>query len=132
MIAGLMQNSYNSAIDKTPGLADVPILGSLFKSDGYRRNETELMIVVTPYLVKPVNDSEIVLPTDGFKAANDAERFLLNRNHSGTGEDRPKPTMAPPSPATQNFGSLEAPAPDRSAKKSRKSGGTAPGFSFDK
>ena len=132
MIAGLMQNSYNSAIDKTPGLADVPILGTLFKSDGYRRNETELMIVVTPYLVKPVSDSEIVLPTDGFKAANDAERFLLNRNHSGTGGDRPKPTMAPATPASQSFGSLESPAPSKSAKKSKKSGGTAPGFSFDK
>ncbi len=132
MIAGLMQNSYNSAIDKTPGLADVPILGTLFKSDGYRRNETELMIVVTPYLVKPVNDSEIVLPTDGFKAANDAERFLMNRNHSGTGTDRPKPTMAPTTPATQSFGSLEAPASAQSAKKSKKPGGAAPGFSFDK
>jgi len=132
MIAGLMQNSYNSAIDKTPGLADVPILGTLFKSDGYRRNETELMIVVTPYLVKPVSDSEIVLPTDGFKAANDAERFLLNRNHSGTGDDRPKPQMAPATPTNQSFGSLESPAPSKSAKKSQKSGSTAPGFSFDK
>ena len=132
MIAGLMQNSYNSAIDKTPGLADVPILGTLFKSDGYRRNETELMIVVTPYLVKPVSDSEIVLPTDGFKAANDAERFLLNRNHSGTGGDRPKPSVAPATPATQSFGSLESEVPRKSANKSKKSGGTAPGFSFDK
>jgi pilus assembly protein CpaC len=132
MIAGLMQNSYNSAIDKTPGLADVPILGTLFKSDGYRRNETELMIVVTPYLVKPVSDSEIVLPTDGFKAANDAERFLMNRNHSGSGGDRPKPSVAPATPEDQSFGSLETPAPAKSAKTSKKSGGTAPGFSFDK
>lgn len=129
MIAGLMQNTYNSAIDKTPGLADVPILGSLFKSDGYRRNETELMIVVTPYLVKPVSDSEIVLPTDGFKAANDAERFLMNRNHSGSGGDRPKPSVAPAVPEGQAFGSLEQQAPAKSAKKS---GSAAPGFSFDK
>ena len=132
MIAGLMQNSYNSAIDKTPGLADIPILGTLFKSDGYRRNETELMIVVTPYLVKPVSDSEIVLPTDGFKAANDAERFLMNHNHSGSGGDRPKPSVAPATPEDQSFGSLETPAPAKSAKTSKKSGGTAPGFSFDK
>ena len=90
------------------------------------------MIVVTPYLVKPVSDSEIVLPTDGFKAANDAERFLLNRNHSGTGDDRPKPKMAPATPTNQSFGSLESPAPTKSAKKSQKSGSTAPGFSFDK
>jgi pilus assembly protein CpaC len=132
MIAGLMQNSYNSAIEKTPGLADVPILGSLFKSDGYRRNETELMIVVTPYLVKPVSDSEIVLPTDGFQAANDAERFLMNRNHSGSGGDRPKPSVAPVAPEGQTFGSLETPVPAKSAKKSKKSGSAAPGFSFDK
>jgi len=132
MIAGLMQNSYNSAIDKTPGLADVPILGTLFKSDGYRRNETELMIVVTPYLVKPVSDNEIVLPTDGFKAANDAERFLMNRNHSGSGGDRPKPSVAPVTPNNQSFGSLETQAPAKSAKNSKKSGGAAPGFSFDK
>ncbi len=132
MIAGLMQNTYNSAIDKTPGLADVPILGTLFKSDGYRRNETELMIVVTPYLVKPVSDSEIVLPTDGFKAANDAERFLMNRNHSGAGGDRPKPSVAPAAPEGEAFGSLEPQAPTKSAKKSKQSTGVAPGFSFDK
>ena len=132
MIAGLMQNTYNSAIDKTPGLSDVPILGALFKSDGYRRNETELMIVVTPYLVKPVSDSEIVLPTDGFKAANDAERFLMNRNHSGSGGDRPKPSVAPAAPADQSFGSLEPQVPAKSAKKTKKSGSAAPGFSFDK
>ena len=74
MIAGLMQNSYSSTVDKTPGLADVPVLGNLFKSDGYRKNETELMIVVTPYLVKPVNENQIVLPTDGFKQANKARK----------------------------------------------------------
>jgi len=132
MIAGLMQNSYNSAIDKTPGLADVPILGTLFKSDSYRRNETELMIVITPYLVKPVSDSEIVLPTDGFKSANDLERLLMNRNHStGTG-DRPKPSVAPPVANGPALGSLSAPASGKTAKKSKKSGGAAPGFSFDK
>ncbi|OAO03753.1 type II and III secretion system protein family protein [Parasphingorhabdus sp.] len=132
MIAGLMQNSYTSAIDKTPGLADVPILGTLFKSDGYRRNETELMIVITPYLVKPVSDSQIVLPTDGFKAANDAERFLMNRNHSGTGEDRPKPSVAPSVSNGPALGSLSQPAPRKSARKTKKSSAAAPGFSFDK
>ncbi len=132
MIAGLMQNTYNSAIDKTPGLADVPVLGNLFKSDGYRKNETELMIVVTPYLVKPVNDSDIVLPTDGFKQANDFERVIMNR-HSSTGEgDRPKPSVAPPVNSGPALGSLTAPKASKSAKKSKKSGGAAPGFSFDK
>lgn len=132
MIAGLMQNTYNSSISKTPGLADVPILGNLFKSDGYRKNETELMIVVTPYLVKPVNDDDIVLPTDGFKQANDFERVIMNR-HSSTGtDDRPKPSVAPPVSAGPALGSLSAPADRQTAKKSKKSGSSAPGFSFDK
>lgn len=132
MIAGLMQNTYNSNISKTPGLADVPVLGNLFKSDGYRKNETELMIVVTPYLVKPVNDSDIVLPTDGFKQANDFERVVMNR-HSSTGtDDRPKPSVAPPVASGPALGSLAAPTNGKTAKKSKKSGGAAPGFSFDK
>lgn len=132
MIAGLMQNSYSSSIAKTPGLADLPVLGNLFKSDGYRKNETELMIVVTPYLVKPVDDSQIVLPTDGFKQANDFERVIMNR-HSSTGtDDRPKPSVAPPVASGPALGSLSAPANGKTAKKSKKSGGAAPGFSFDK
>lgn len=132
MIAGLMQNTYNSNLSKTPGLADVPILGNLFKSDGYRKNETELMIVVTPYLVKPVDDSQIVLPTDGFKQANDFERVIMNR-HSSTGtDDRPKPSVAPPVASGPALGSLSAPANGKTAKKSKKTGGAAPGFSFDK
>ncbi|QJB70723.1 type II and III secretion system protein family protein [Parasphingorhabdus halotolerans] len=133
MIAGLMQNNYNSVIDKTPGLADVPILGNLFKSDGYRKNETELMIVVTPYLVKPVSDDKIVLPTDGFKHANDFERVIMNRQ-SSTGEaDRPKPTVAPPVASGPALSSMAPPAKGKTAKKSGKSSGSAaPGFSFDK
>lgn len=131
MIAGLMQNSYSSTVDKTPGLADVPVLGNLFKSDGYRKNETELMIVVTPYLVKPVSENQIVLPTDGFKQANDFERVFMNRHTStGTG-DRPKPTVAPPVESGPAISSLEAPAKTKTAKKNGKSGSAAPGFSFD-
>ena len=131
MIAGLMQNTYNSAVEKTPGLGDVPILGNLFKSDGYRKNETELMIVVTPYLVKPVNDEDIVLPTDGFKQANDFERVFMNRHSSdGTG-DRPKPSVAPPVASGPALSSMAPPAQDKTAKKSSGSQGAAPGFSFD-
>lgn len=130
MIAGLMQNTYNSAVEKTPGLGDVPILGTLFKSDGYRKNETELMIVVTPYLVKPVNDGDIVLPTDGFKQANDFERVFMNRHSSDGTADRPKPTVAPPVASGPALGSLSAPAQDKTARDASGSG-AAPGFSFD-
>ncbi|PWG74576.1 secretion system protein, partial [Enterococcus hirae] len=65
MIAGLMNNNAQNTIAKAPGVGDLPILGKLFRSRSFRKGETELVIVVTPYLVKPVNDSDIKLPTDG-------------------------------------------------------------------
>src|SRR3546814_8282210 len=65
----------------------------LFCSRSFRRGETELVIVVTPYLVKPVNDSDIKLPTDGFRAANELEAFIGYRENAGiSGEARPGPT----------------------------------------
>jgi pilus assembly protein CpaC len=94
MIAGLMNNRSIGAIDKMPGLGDVPLLGMLFKSDNFRRGETELVIVVTPYLVNPVSANEIKLPTDAFQAPNDIARLLLGQESSGvTGGDRPKPSL---------------------------------------
>ena len=92
MIAGLLSNNANSTIDKTPGAGDVPILGALFRSTEFRKNQTELVIVVTPYLVNPVDDSEIVLPTDGFSAPNAIEQWILGRESIGKpGETRPMP-----------------------------------------
>jgi pilus assembly protein CpaC len=75
-IAGLLQNSVNEAVRKFPGLGDLPILGRLFRSEEFNRDETELVIVVTPYIVQPVSASEIQLPTDGFVAPSDRERVL--------------------------------------------------------
>lgn len=94
MIAGLLQNGSQNALTKMPGVGDVPILGSLFRSTRYRKGETELVIVVTPYLVNPVNANEIKLPTDGFQSPNDIQRLLGNMENDGvTGGDRPKPTQ---------------------------------------
>lgn len=96
MIGGLLSNSANNSVDKAPWLGDLPILGQLFRSSSFRRSETELVIIVTPYLVKPVSDSEIVLPTDGFRTSNDAERILMDRSHaSKSGEARPGAVVAP-------------------------------------
>lgn len=111
VIGGLLQSGTDNSIDKTPGLGDVPILGSLFRSNAWKRNESELMIVITPYLVRPVNANEIVLPTDGYKAPDDAGRVFLGRLGEGTtGGDRPKPTMAVPTLAGPAIGA-NAPAP---------------------
>lgn len=94
MIAGLMNNRALGAIDKVPGVGDIPVLGTLFKSDSFRRGETELVIIVTPYLVKPVSANEIKLPTDGYRMSDDASRVLLGKMSDGvTGGDRPKPKL---------------------------------------
>ncbi len=133
MIAGLLKNELGSSVDKVPGVGDVPVLGALFKSNGWRRNETELMIVITPYLVKPVSDSEIKLPTDGIHSPNDAERVLLGKITSDKGEQtRPMPTVAPNAPTGPEFGSVTdtAPALSKPAKGKKVSASAAPGFSF--
>ncbi len=147
VIAGLMSNSHDNQFSKTPGVSDLPVIGALFRSNGFRRNETELVIVVTPYLVKPVNASEVALPTDGYKAPNDLERVLLGKLATGkTGEPRPMPSMATPSAPPPSVGVVtpvspapampirpepvvtQAPAPK--AGKDKKAAGAAPGFSF--
>jgi pilus assembly protein CpaC len=111
VIGGLLQNSTDNQITKTPGIGDVPVLGALFRSNGWKRNESELIIVITPYLVKPVNANEIVLPTDGYKAPTDLGRVFLGRLGEGTnGGDRPKPTMAVPTLAGPAIGA-NAPVP---------------------
>jgi pilus assembly protein CpaC len=97
MIGGLLSNSRDNTIEKTPWLGDLPLIGALFRSNAFKRNETELVIIITPYLVKPVNaPSDIALPTDGQRSPNDAERVLLGRMGAGSVDPRPVPTMAPP------------------------------------
>lgn len=144
MISGLLQNNNSNSVDKAPGLGDVPVLGALFRSNGYRRNQTELMIVVTPYLVKPVDATRIALPTDGLQNPTDLQTFLLGQDFTGkSGAQRPKPRMVPPTtvPASPSLGTgtsaaLDAlPTRDRSARdraargRRASGGGAAPGFS---
>lgn len=98
MIAGLLQNNHNNSITQAPGLGDVPVLGALFRSNGFQRDETELVIIITPYLVKPVNANDIVLPTDGYTAAGDLDRIFTGAlSRSSGNNDRPKPSVAPAS-----------------------------------
>ncbi|MBO0734737.1 MAG: secretin, partial [Methylocapsa sp.] len=77
--AGLLQTISRQAINGLPGLLDLPILGTLFRSRDYQKNETELMIIVTPYIVKPVQANEIAKPTDGFADASDPQTWFLGR-----------------------------------------------------
>jgi pilus assembly protein CpaC len=78
-IAGLIQNDIVQDARKVPGLGDIPILGALFRSEEFRRDETELLIVVTPYIVRPVSNRQLALPTDGYIAPDDMQRFLHDK-----------------------------------------------------
>jgi pilus assembly protein CpaC len=77
--AGLLLEKSEQAITGLPGLMDIPVLGQLFRSRDYIRNETELLIIVTPFIVRPVNAQEIARPTDGFADASDPQAWLLGR-----------------------------------------------------
>ena len=80
MIAGLLQNDEVNAVDGTPWLKDLPILGALFESKAFNNRQTELVILVTAYAAKPVLPTEeLRLPTDGFKPASDIDIYLFGR-----------------------------------------------------
>ncbi len=147
MIAGLLSNNAQNTIDKAPGAGDLPILGALFRSTQFKRGQTELVIVVTPYLVNPVNDRDIKLPTDGFHAPTALEQLIGNREtHGKTGEARPMPSTANGDPGTPQIGyapDLPATSPGRtvdnadkpnkkSSKREREAQTSAtPGFSLN-
>ena len=80
-IAGLLQNNVDHDISKFPGLGDIPVLGGLFRSDRFQRDESELVIIVTPYLVRPVSARKLAAPTDGFAPPHDVERFIVGGSH---------------------------------------------------
>lgn len=134
MIAGLLQNRHASNIERAPGLGDMPILGALFRSSRFRRSETELMIIVTPYLVRPTNGA-IPLPTDGYEAATDAQRVFLGQTHdSGESKPRPVPTLAPPAsgdaPAAPPTPPAAAPSAPARTDERKPGEAPAPGFSM--
>ena len=77
--AGLITNNSRQAINGLPGLINLPILGALFRSRDYQRQETELLIVVTPYLARSSAPNEITRPDDGFADSSDPQAWLLGR-----------------------------------------------------
>ena len=81
-IAGLISDSMRESITKFPGLADIPGIGQLFTSQKFLKNETELVIFVTPHLVKPIAPESIRLPTDYYIEASDMEYYLMGRTEA--------------------------------------------------
>ncbi len=80
-IAGLMQNNISHQLQKFPGLGNVPVLGALFRSDRFERNETELVVIVTPYIVRPAS-GRLAVPTDGYVAPTDKARILHGADYT--------------------------------------------------
>ncbi|MGY8632898.1 type II and III secretion system protein family protein [Bradyrhizobium sp. 14AA] len=78
-MAGLIQQQTKQAINGLPGVDQVPIIGALFRSQDFVNNETELMVIVTPYVVRAVAQKELSRPDDGFAPASDAQTALLGR-----------------------------------------------------
>lgn len=76
-IAGLLQDNIRETVAKYPLLGDIPVLGALFRSTSFQKNETELIVIVTPHLVKPLNMVKQTLPTDHYLEPNDFELMLM-------------------------------------------------------
>lgn len=88
MIAGLMQDSVRSNINQVPGVNEIPILSSLFRNTDFQREETELVLAVTPYIVDPLKSSDVRLPTDDFRPASVMESFFYGALGSQQGDIR--------------------------------------------
>lgn len=88
-MAGLIKDSARADITGTPGLKDLPILGVLFRSRDFQQNQTELVVIVTPYIVNPVNEQQLAMPTDNLANATDTQGIFfgrLNRVYGAAGK----------------------------------------------
>ena len=109
MIAGLLRNTATNNIDKAPFLGDLPVLGALFRSTNFRREETELVVIVTPYLVRPVS-GQMATPVDGYRVPNDLQRDFGGQSFSGvSGSREPQAIQAPAQAAPSGAGTAPAP-----------------------
>jgi len=89
-IAGLMQHATKQVLEAFPGAKDLPILGALFRSRDFSNEETELVVLVTAYLVKPTTADKLAAPTDGYVAPTDLETILMGRLNAVYDRDKDK------------------------------------------
>ena len=90
MIAGLLQNDEITTVDGIPWLRDVPVIGALFRSPNFVQNQSELVVIVEAFIVRPVDGGEqkLALPTDGFVSPSDLDLLLLGRLYKRYGGDK--------------------------------------------
>ncbi len=100
-LAGLIRRDFQDTVRQFPLLGSIPIIGALFRSTNFQREETELVITVTPRLVRPVNAGQLKLPTDRVKPPNEMDLFLNGRTDTGVPQVQGVPSTAtqPPAPA---------------------------------
>lgn len=95
-IAGLLRNNFNTTVRQLPVLGSIPIIGALFRSSGFQKDETELVIVVTPRLVKPMRAADVRLPTDRVQNPHELDLFLMGRTDKAVGINPLDPNAPPP------------------------------------
>ncbi|HEY1145058.1 MAG TPA: type II and III secretion system protein family protein [Allosphingosinicella sp.] len=97
-MAGLLRRDFQDTVRQFPLLGSIPIIGSLFRSTSFQKEETELVIIVTPRLVKPVPALAMKLPTDRATPPDEADLFLLGRTDGAVGVNPADPLQPPPRP----------------------------------
>ncbi|MEJ2087078.1 MAG: type II and III secretion system protein family protein [Gammaproteobacteria bacterium] len=109
-IAGLISENLREVVTKFPGLGEIPVLGALFRSQEFVNNESELVIIVTPHLAKPMKQEDVILPTDSFVEPTDAEFYFLGRMEGGR-----KPAASAGGATASADGDGDTPAEDEPA-----------------
>lgn len=100
-IAGLLQDDFSDSAAQVPWLGDIPILGALFRSANYERDQSELVVIITPHLVTPTRGEALALPTDRVRIPTESELFLFGQTARPAGAPR---TGAAAEVAKQDFG----------------------------
>ncbi len=98
-VAGLLQDDFEDNVSQVPWLGDLPVLGALFRSASYRRDQSELVVLITPHLVTPTRGEALTLPTDRIRPPSESELFLMGN----TGSSRRPRTGAAGEVARQDF-----------------------------
>ena len=106
-IAGLLQEDFEDAVRQFPILGDIPVLGTLFRSTAWRSGQTELVVIVTPHLVRPVRPGSLITPAELFDAPTQAELFLMGKTE-GDGR-RSVDDPEPPPPGLVNAAGIVGP-----------------------
>lgn len=105
-IAGLLRDTVNTVVSKFPVLGDLPILGALFRSSEFQKNQSELVVIVTAHLVKPLNVANLRVPTDTYIEPNDWEFYLMGWTE-GLGYESPTAALPAGETGTSAFSRLE-------------------------